>query len=469
MLCETCGRLRRAAPPARVARAPPRILGGELRSALAEPPSATTTDIERLALAALEHHIERRLRSARAASNRGRGPGTVRARKGSRLRSPAPYGQARPDGPRRQPGEASRLRLPVQRDLRRLPVHLGLRAARRAAQAQRQGRLVALDGAAPRRRRRPRRRDPHGPEGLGGERPPRDLHRPARRLPQLQGALPRRPAARVGRVPQLRRQGLVHRGAPVQPDVQDLRRPGRGRRRRSPTCAPRPRRASSSTSRTCRRRRARSRRSASRRSASRSATRSRPGNFIFRTREFEQMEMEYFVPPDDGARWYEYWCQERYRWYIDLGIPEDEPAPPPARPRRAVALLGRHVRRRVHCTRGDGASSRASRNRTDFDLTQHAKFSGQDLSLLRPGERPPVPAVRDRAGCRRRPRHARVPARGLRRGRGAQRQGRHREAHGAAPPPAARADQGRGAAAVEERAARAAWPTRSRRCCARTS
>src|SRR5438552_9684272 len=47
-----------------------------------------------------------------------------------------------------------------------------------------------------------------------------------------------------------------------------------------------------------------------------------PGNFTFRTREFEQMEMEFFVAPEDGPRWYEYWCQERYRWYIVLGIPE---------------------------------------------------------------------------------------------------------------------------------------------------
>ena len=102
--------------------------------------------------------------------------------------------------------------------------------ARRAAQAQRQGRLVALDGAAPRRHRRPRRRDPHGAEGVGGERPRRHVHRPARRLPQLQGALPRRPAARLGRVPELRREGHLHRGPQLQPDVQDLRRPGGGRR-----------------------------------------------------------------------------------------------------------------------------------------------------------------------------------------------------------------------------------------------
>ena len=48
-----------------------------------------------------------------------------------------------------------------------------------------------------------------------------------------------------------------------------------------------------------------------------------PGNFIFRTREFEQMEMEYFVPPDEATKWYEYWLQERLDWYKDLGIPSE--------------------------------------------------------------------------------------------------------------------------------------------------
>src|ERR671932_1973729 len=45
-----------------------------------------------------------------------------------------------------------------------------------------------------------------------------------------------------------------------------------------------------------------------------------PGNFIFRTLEFEQMEMEFFVPPDEAERWYEYWCAERLNWYVRLGI-----------------------------------------------------------------------------------------------------------------------------------------------------
>jgi len=45
-----------------------------------------------------------------------------------------------------------------------------------------------------------------------------------------------------------------------------------------------------------------------------------PGNFVFRMREFEQAEMEYFVPPDENDRWYAYWRQERFDWYVELGI-----------------------------------------------------------------------------------------------------------------------------------------------------
>ena len=72
-----------------------------------------------------------------------------------------------------------------------------------------------------------------------------------------------------------------------------------------------------------------------------------PQNWIFRTREFEQMEMEFFVPPADSERWYEYWCAERLDWYVRHGIPRRPAAPAPARRRRAVALLVGHVRRRV--------------------------------------------------------------------------------------------------------------------------
>ncbi len=104
-----------------------------------------------------------------------------------------------------------------------------------------------------------------------------------------------------------------------------------------------------------------------------------PGNFLFRTREFEQMEMEFFVPPEDGAQWYEYWCQERFRWYVDLGIPEDE-----------LRLRQHDPDELSHYSTGTSdveflypwgwGELEGIANRTDFDLTQHSKFSGQDLS-----------------------------------------------------------------------------------------
>ena len=122
-----------------------------------------------------------------------------------------------------------------------------------------------------------------------------------------------------------------------------------------------------------------------------------PGNFIFRTREFEQMEMEFFVPPEDGAKWYEYWVQERYRWYIELGIPEVDAAHPAARPRGALALLRRHERPRVRVPVGLG---RARGHREPRRLRPHAarQVLGRGPHLLRPGARSALPAVRDRAG-----------------------------------------------------------------------
>ena len=91
---------------------------------------------------------------------------------------------------------------------------------------------MAVDGAAAPRRRRPRRRDPVAAGGVGGVGPPQELHRPAGRLPGVPRAVPPRQARRPRGVPQLRRQAQLHRGPAVQPDVQDLRRPGRGGGRR---------------------------------------------------------------------------------------------------------------------------------------------------------------------------------------------------------------------------------------------
>ncbi|MCB1002675.1 MAG: glycine--tRNA ligase, partial [Acidimicrobiales bacterium] len=104
-------------------------------------------------------------------------------------------------------------------------------------------------------------------------------------------------------------------------------------------------------------------------------------HFIFRSCEFEQMEMEFFVPPDEAHRWFEYWCDERRRWYVDLGI---DPA---------------HLRLREHATDelshySAGTSDveylfpwgwgelEGVANRGCYDLTQHAEASGERLDYF---------------------------------------------------------------------------------------
>ena len=72
-----------------------------------------------------------------------------------------------------------------------------------------------------------------------------------------------------------------------------------------------------------------------------------PGNFIFRTREFEQMEMEYFVEPGTDEELHQYWIDERTRWYVDLGIAPGQPAALRAPQGEAVALLEAHGGHRV--------------------------------------------------------------------------------------------------------------------------
>ena len=109
-----------------------------------------------------------------------------------------------------------------------------------------------------------------------------------------------------------------------------------------------------------------------------------PGNFIFRTREFEQMEMEYFVKPGEDEERHQYWIDERTKWYVDLGID-------PANLRHyehPKEKLSHYSKRTVDIEYRFGFSGRdfeeleGVANRTDFDLTQHSKFSGQDLSYF---------------------------------------------------------------------------------------
>ena len=106
-----------------------------------------------------------------------------------------------------------------------------------------------------------------------------------------------------------------------------------------------------------------------------------PGNFIFRTREFEQMEMEFFVPPEDAQTWYEYWVQERYRWFIDLGIPESMLRIRPHEPEELSHYSAATSDLEFQFPWGWGELEGVA-NRGDFDLTQHAKFSGEDLTYF---------------------------------------------------------------------------------------
>jgi glycyl-tRNA synthetase len=121
-----------------------------------------------------------------------------------------------------------------------------------------------------------------------------------------------------------------------------------------------------------------------------------PGNFIFRLREFEQMEMEFFVPPADAAEWHRYWIEERRRWHLSLGLRES------------------HLRVRAH--EADELSHYSSAtsdleylfpigwlelegiaNRGDYDLRQHAEHSGTTLEWVGHEERY-VPHVIEPAG-----------------------------------------------------------------------
>jgi len=106
-----------------------------------------------------------------------------------------------------------------------------------------------------------------------------------------------------------------------------------------------------------------------------------PGNFTFRTREFEQMEIEYFVKPGTDDEWFEHWVRERFLWYVDLGIRE---ANLRLRPHEADEMA--HYARA--CTDIEylfpigWSELEGVANRTDFDLSQHAQHSGQTLSYF---------------------------------------------------------------------------------------
>ncbi len=109
-----------------------------------------------------------------------------------------------------------------------------------------------------------------------------------------------------------------------------------------------------------------------------------PGNFIFRTREFEQMEMEFFVKPGSDEEWHQYWIDERFRWYSDLGINKDN-LRLYEHPKEKLSHYSKRtvdVEYRFNFTGSEWGELEGVANRTDFDLTAHSKASGTDLSFF---------------------------------------------------------------------------------------
>jgi glycyl-tRNA synthetase len=106
-----------------------------------------------------------------------------------------------------------------------------------------------------------------------------------------------------------------------------------------------------------------------------------PGNFIFRTREFEQMEMEFFVPPAEAERWFEHWLAERELWYTRLGIRPDH-----------LRLRAHDADELSHYSSGTSdveylfpigwSELEGIANRGDFDLSRHAEYSGEKLEYF---------------------------------------------------------------------------------------
>ncbi len=106
-----------------------------------------------------------------------------------------------------------------------------------------------------------------------------------------------------------------------------------------------------------------------------------PQNWIFRTREFEQMELEFFVPPAEAAQWYEYWCAERLDWYVRHGIPAEQ-----------LRLRAHDDDELSHYSSGTADVEfmfpwgwdelEGIANRGDYDLNQHAEHSGERLDYF---------------------------------------------------------------------------------------
>ena len=109
-----------------------------------------------------------------------------------------------------------------------------------------------------------------------------------------------------------------------------------------------------------------------------------PGNFIFRTREFEQMEMEFFVQPGTDEEWHQQWIDARMRWYTDLGVSPDNLRlyEHPGEKLSHYSKRTVDIEYRFKFGGQEFSELEGIANRTDFDLKAHAEASGQDLSFF---------------------------------------------------------------------------------------
>ncbi|MGO1509696.1 MAG: glycine--tRNA ligase [Actinomycetaceae bacterium] len=109
-----------------------------------------------------------------------------------------------------------------------------------------------------------------------------------------------------------------------------------------------------------------------------------PGNFIFRTREFEQMEMEFFVEPGTDESWHEYWIEQRTAWYTNLGIAREN-LRHFEHPEEKLSHYSKRtvdIEYRFGFTGSEWGELEGIANRTDFDLSTHSEHSGKDLSYF---------------------------------------------------------------------------------------
>ena len=109
-----------------------------------------------------------------------------------------------------------------------------------------------------------------------------------------------------------------------------------------------------------------------------------PGNFIFRTREFEQMEMEFFVEPGTDAEWHQYWIDTRTDWYVGLGLSRDNLRmyEHPTEKLSHYSTRTVDIEYRFGFQGSEWGELEGIANRTDFDLRTHSEHSGQDLSYF---------------------------------------------------------------------------------------